>query len=273
MKRTSLWIALLALTPTITQAWHTDSLRYRVRYSPYARDYHHSGLIPGGLRYSPYAQGPGRSGLVYERTRYTPYALSYDDPGLVVDYYVWPISRCAPVCVQVHSPRPRRVVRVPAASRRVCGRSSPATRQTSTYAKSGGARGKSSPMSEENGLQVIRQYLDSKNVGNVGINHVLRIDGHLVTANFILRDRNLILTYWNPEEIESLAAKADFKQKAFERYRKNWQRLAEKHESNGGQIYYVEASGRERILAALESCGQLDPGGDVSQDATLYAKQ
>jgi hypothetical protein len=122
-------------------------------------------------------------------------------------------------------------------------------------------------------LQIIRQYLDDRDVGSVAINHVLRIDGCLVTANFTLRERNLIVTYWNPEEIEALRGKADFKQKVFERYRENWQRLAETHEANGGRIHYVEAAGKEKILAALGACEQLGPGGDVSKHTTLYAKQ
>jgi hypothetical protein len=160
------------------------------------------------------------------------------------------------------------VAKAPAGSRR----SSPARRQTGAYAKSGGFSGRSSAPKED-ALQTIRQYLDSKGTGSVKINDILKIDGRLVTANFTLRDRNLILTYRNPQEIEALGQKADFKQKVFERYCRNWQRLAETHESNGGRIYYVEASGKERILAALKSCDQLGPGSDVSKDTTLYAKQ
>jgi len=219
MKRLSLWIALLALTPTITQArWH-HSLRYSVRYSPYARDYHHTGLIPGGLAYSPYVFGRGGSPLVYEGTRYTPYALTYDNPGLVL---------------------------VP--------------------------RGSARPVREKDGLQIIRQHLRDRGIDNAGISHILRIDGQLVSVSFTLHDRNLIVKYWNPKAIESLPATASYKQKTFERYRTNWQQLAAAHESRGGKIYTIETADRERIVAALKSCGSLDIGGSVSTHAALYAK-
>ncbi len=270
MKRLSLWIALLALTPTITQArWH-HSLRYSVRYSPYARDYHHTGLIPGGLAYSPYVFGRGGSPLVYEGTRYTPYALTYDNPGLVLDYYLWPVARHVPVpvCVrQVRSSRPRG----PAPAVQRARAQSGVARAGRTYAQSV-PRGSARPVREKDGLQIIRQHLRDRGIDNAGISHILRIDGQLVSVSFTLHDRNLIVKYWNPKAIESLPATASYKQKTFERYRTNWQQLAAAHESRGGKIYTIETADRERIVAALKSCGSLDIGGSVSTHAALYAK-
>jgi len=253
MKRLSLWIALLALTPTITQArWH-HSLRYSVRYSPYARDYHHTGLIPGGLAYSPYVFGRGGSPLVYEGTRYTPYALTYDNPGLVLDYYLWPVARHVPVpvCVrQVRSSRPRG----PAPAVQRARAQSGVARAGRTYAQSV-PRGSARPVREKDGLQIIRQHLRDRGIDNAGISHILRIDGQLVSVSFTLHDRNLIVP-----------ATASYKQKTFERYRTNWQQLAAAHESRGGKIYTIETADRERIVASL------DIGGSVSTHAALYAK-
>jgi len=271
MKRISLWIALLALTPTITQArWHHSS-RYRVRYSPYAFSYNHSGLIPGGLRYSPYAFGRGNSGLVYEGTRYTPYAFTYDNPGLVLDYYLWPITRYVPVPVCAGHVKSRRTQGAPPAVQRARSQSGATTPPGRTYAQSV-PRGSARPVREQDGLQIIRQHLRDRGIRNVGINHILRIDNQLVSVSFTVRDRNLIVKYWNPQGIESLPGKAAFKQKAFERYRTNWERLAATHESSGGRIYTIETADKERIVAALESCDPLDIGGDALTHAALYAK-
>jgi len=271
MKRISLWIALLALTPTITQArWH-HSLRYRVRYSPYAFSYNHSGLIPGGLRYSPYAYGRGSSGLVYQGTRYTPYAFTYDNPGLVLDYCLWPMTRYVPVPVctgHVPSRRPRGAAPT---AQRARSQSGAATRASRAYAQSVPAVG-ARPSRKPDGLQIIRQHLTNRGIRNVGVSHILRIDNQLVSVSFTVRDRNLIVKYWNPQGIESLPGKASFKQKAFERYRTNWERLAATHESRGGRIYTVEAAEKERIVAALESCDPLDTGGKALPHTALYAK-
>jgi len=271
MKRISLWIALLALTPTITQArWH-HSLRYSVRYSPYARDYHHSGLIPGGLTYSPYVFGRGSSPLVYEGTRYTPYARTYDNPGLVLDYYLWPMT-CrvpVPVCVrQVRTSRPRGAA---PAVQRAHARSGTATPAGKTYAQSA-PRGSTRPVREKDGLQIIRQHLRDRGIAHVGISHIQRIDGRLASVTFTVHDRNLIVKYWNPKAVESLPGTASYKQKVFERYRANWQKLAAAHEGRGGKIYTIESADKERIVAALESCDALDTGDNVSTHATLYAK-
>ncbi|MBN2128580.1 MAG: hypothetical protein JW741_03755 [Sedimentisphaerales bacterium] len=272
MKRISLWIALLALTPTITQArWH-HSLRYSVRYSPYARDYHHSGLIPGGLTYSPYVLGRGSSPLVYEGTRYTPYARTYDNPGLVLDYYLWPVTRHVPVPVCVRQVRPSRPRGAAPAVQRARAQGGAATPASRAYAQSG-SRGSVRPVRERDGLQIIRQHLRDRGIGNAGISHILRIDGQLVSVSFTVGDRNLIVKYWNPEAIESLPGTTSYKQKAFERYRTNWQKLAAAHESHGGQIYTIETADEEQIVAALESCDSLDAGADaLTHHTALYAK-
>ena len=92
MKRISLIIALLVLTPAVSQARHSQL--YRTRYHPYAFSYRNSGLIPGGLRYHPYAFNYHRSGLTFAGARYHPYAFNYHRSGLIVDCY-W---RPTPVC-------------------------------------------------------------------------------------------------------------------------------------------------------------------------------
>ena len=63
MKRISFWLVLLALTPGITEAYCYSSYCYGVRYSPYAFNYRHSGLV-SGVDYTPYAYTYRNSGLV-----------------------------------------------------------------------------------------------------------------------------------------------------------------------------------------------------------------
>jgi hypothetical protein len=256
MKRTSPWLVLLVLAPGIADATDYVPPRYRVHYSPYSFSYRNSGLVPGGLDYSMQAFSYRHSGLVSEGVRYTPYLLRYGSTGLVIDYYRYstPSARYGPAC---ESSRVRAPIPCPrGASPRVCAAGeppAPAAKQRT------------------NEIETIRQHLQAKG-HDVNVNRILRIGGNLVSVDFFLKDRNLIIKYWNPTQIESLKTQEKFKQTAFERYRQNWMEIAAQHEQSGGRIHYVEASDTQTILAALDSCTELDVNPETANEAIMYAK-
>jgi len=252
MKRISLWMAILALTPGITHAFYQRvRLSHRIRYSPYALEYGSSGLVPGGLEYSAHA-----SGLVYEGSRYTPYAFDYGRSGLIVDYALWyGLQRPAP-----HYVVSRRCPNVPQTPRTGYTRRTYHSRSTSRQAKA------------EDGMQVIRRYLDARGFQNIRINRILRVDNKLISADIIVADQDLVVKYWDPKEIKALEAKADCKRKMFERYRQKWDRFADEHLRGDGEIYHVRASDKKDIVAALDACDGLKSDGDLLQTATMYAR-
>ena len=98
------------------------------------------------------------------------------------------------------------------------------------------------------------------------------IDNQLVSADFVLKDRNLLIKYWNPEAIESLSAQGNSRLKIYENYRGEWAKTAAQHEQNGGQIYTIEASDAQTIVAALEACPSLEAESSTETDTVLYAR-
>jgi len=252
MKRISLWLVLLAFTPGIADATYYVPPRYRVHYSPYSFSYRGSGLVRGGLDYSAQAFSYRSSGIVSEGLRYTPYLLRYGRTGLVVDYYGY--STPSPYGAGICENRP---IRVPARPPKVCA--------APTCAEQPAPRA-------PDGIETIRQYLRAKGYDAVNMNHVLRIDERLVSVEFFLKDRNLIIKYWDPDEIESLSAKDELRQKVFDRYEQSWAQTAAAHEQNGGWIYSVEASDTQTIVAALDSCPELNANPDETGQTVMYAK-
>jgi hypothetical protein len=254
--------------PSITQAFHYNvRMSHRVRYSPYAFDYGRSGLIPGGLKYSAHA-----SGLVFEGARYTPHAFGYGRTGLIVDYHLWhaPYVLSRP-CVNVLGYHTTVKVREtdPAASSDVRRGS---RRPAGAYARSVSA-GTPSRTARDNAMTIIRRYLHSRGFRNVGISRILSIDGQIIGVDFTLRDRNLIVKYWNPPEAEVLASQPDYKRRALEKHRSNWERFAAGHTQRGGKIHYVQESDKAQIVAALDNCEELHPGIDALVPSAAYAKQ
>jgi hypothetical protein len=266
--------------PSITQAYYNSlSLRYRVRFSPYAFNYHNNGLVPGGIKYSSHAFDPGSSGLVFEGVRYIPYAFNNKSTGLVLDYYYYPIPYIvsSPLC----------------SSNRVYGRyagvppdgAHDASHRPRFYDHNrdtvAPATANGTAASTEDAMAIIRQYLRERRLSDVGINRILRISDKLVSADFTIGGRNLLIKYWDPAQLQSPATKADpqrsstspIESRSIEKYTKDWEIFAGKYQQEGGEIYVVAASSRAEIIAALDACEKLRPGDTEPGQPLRYVKQ
>jgi hypothetical protein len=234
MKRISVLLALLALTPGVSEAWGYG-YSCGVRYTPYAFTYRHSGLVPCGVDYTPYAFTYRNSGLVpgyRTHSRYGGYSI-----GTVRTERSF---RDGP-----HGPR-----------------SMPRHAQDTTP----------SPRPQD-GRDVIRGHLLARGIESASVNRILMIDNQLVSADFHLKDRGLLIKYWNPEAIESLTAQENPRQKIYETYRTNWAKFAAEHEQAGGRVYTIEASDAQTIVAALDACTMWDVKPQAEDQTVLYAKQ
>ena len=280
MKRISLCVALLACMPGIAAAYCYSSCYCGVHYSPYALSYYGSGLVPGYVTYSPYALSYEGSGLINECTQYTPYALSYYSSGLVPGYGVCPDVYCdyaLPLCgVPFHH-----------GVRGVAHALSPVHHGTPGHAQPAhppshpgpgvrpphpcSPRAESPRHDDCDGMDVIRQHLRGRGFAGVSINRILRVDDELISVDVLIKDRNLLIKYWNPEKVERLSAKEACKQRVYAKYKQDWERFAEQYRQTGGEIYTVSASEPQTIVAALESCPKLGPDR-VGPTPVLYAK-
>lgn len=227
-------IVLLAFTPGIAQAYY--GYYEGVHYSPYALSYYHSGLVGGDVQY-------------------TPYALNYYNSGLVPGYGIYP-GYCDTFAFPIRGFN--HAFRVPAIHH-----ASPVVRRH--------AQASPRPAPKQDGLNIIRQHLGNKGFASPCIDRILRVDNQLVSVDFLVPDRNVLIKYWNPQELERLGSKEDYKQKACAKYKEDWERYAQQYRQTGGEIYTISASEPESIVAALDSCTKLSPGLATSQ--TMYAKQ
>lgn len=244
MKRMSLCVVLLAWLPGITSAYY--GCCGGVRYSPYALNYYSSGLVSDYAEYTPYAFGYNHSGLVpfYCTTWDLGYGYGCGFP--VAGFHGRSSAHVAPhVSGPVHrsAQAPSHPTRPP-----VC--SAPPRRD---------------------GMDVIRQHLRTRSCDAARVDRIFRVGNELVSADIFVKDRNLLIKYWNPEERERLGTRDAAAQKAYAKYQQDWERFAEQYRKTGGEIYTVSAATPETIVAALDSCPKLSPAGD-SQATVMYAK-
>ena len=108
------------------------------------------------------------------------------------------------------------------------------------------------------------------------IDRIFRIDNQLVSVDFLVKDRNLLIKYWNPRGIESLSTKENFKQKAYEKYRQDWTQIAARHELNGGKVYLRGSVGRtddrrrtRRLHEPRHPTGSAGPARHVREELTM----
>jgi hypothetical protein len=289
MKRISVsTMAVLMLLSGITSAHsYHSAFRWRIRYSPYAFSHKNpSGLVCGVLRYSPYAfseKNPtglapyylryspyafscsNPSGLVPDYYRYSPYAFSHKNPsGLISDYcwsYYWPYyyypnaysrtisdlvdrtanSRC---CVYRHDDSNRLCeTKVSYEEKAIIRRER--AKWAAEYAN------KMKMIREKDGKEIIYNYLKNNAIEDFEVDRLLKIGSKTISINFVFKDKNIIIKYWNPEEIKALMQQSGYKKIYYEQYEQQWKDFCKKHEENGGKVYQIESADKQEILSKL----------------------
>jgi hypothetical protein len=241
MKRISLVLVVLALSPAVTQAYYGYGCCCGVHYTPYALSYRHSGLVNGCVEY-------------------TPYALSYRNTGLVEGYGV---------CTENFG------FAVPAVGvRRGLARRSGGHAARISFRRFAAADPQPAPSRPApDGLITIRKYLGDRGFANASINHILRIDNKLVGVDFTLPEQKLVIRYWDPKEVEKLSAQPAGVQMLYGKHKQAWETYAEQNRQLGAEIYCVEASDPQTIVASLQACPRLDTGNDSLDRPVMYAKK
>ncbi|MCU0915535.1 MAG: hypothetical protein MUC88_13350 [Planctomycetes bacterium] len=256
MKRISFWLALLLLPAGAAPVHAYYSYFCGVHYSPYALSYRGSGLVPGYVDYSPYAFNYRHSGLIDRCTQYTPYVLGYRNSGLVPGYGLYPFAYCEYAVYPASAVPPR--------ARHAAPRASCAVR--------GFAQSPAPAPRRADGIDIIRDHLRCRGFVSLHIDRILRVDNQLVSVDFYVKDRDILIKFWNPQEVERLQTKEVYKQQAYAKYKQDWDRYAEQYRRTGGEIYVMNGSDPQTIVAALDSCPKLQPGNAPAGPPVLYAK-
>lgn len=103
---------------------------------------------------------------------------------------------------------------------------------------------------EYTGKDVIAAYLSSKNIP-FRTNRILSIDSKLISIDFILTDRNIIIKYWNPEEILALKKQQNHRIRYYERYLESYQVFCSDYLNSGGKIHQIITAENTEVLAKL----------------------
>jgi len=251
--------------PVVTRARSYCPVRYRTRWSPYA-----SGLVTGDVYYSPYANKYGQTGLVPGHVRYSPYAYSYKQSGLVVDtawgfsgysytpYYdncsyhnVTDCGSCQSSGALSHDPSDL------AQEQESYQEELEARKER--FERLRQSREQKNKIREKDGKEIISCYLKLKNI-DFRTNRILQVENKILSVDFILEGKNIIIKYWNPVEILSLEQQPEYRMNFYKRYLETWKDFCGKYQRAGGKIYQVITADTEEILAKLILCHELNDG-------------
>jgi hypothetical protein len=285
MKRISLSaIVILTIITSLAQAriYHYPSIRYRTRWSPYAFSHKRSGLISGDYGYSPYAFSHKSNGIVHRDVRWSPYAFSHKTSGLIHDdigYSPYAFNYKHAGLINLNYYRGRyRIFRSPVVIVHTTEISSHARNHSTKSSVESNNSYAQSPMSrierlkiqrnarqiktakEDDGKDIIYRYLKSRNIDDFKMTGMLKIEGKVINVSFLLKDKNLMITYWDLDEVETLLQQPGYKRKYLEKHEKNWKNLCNQYTQAGGKIYPISSADKNEILAKLTLCSELNGG-------------
>ena len=270
MKRISMFaVILLVLAASICQGRPWCSSRYRTRWSVYKH-----GLVSGDVYYNPYAYEYGRTGLVSGNVRYSPYAFDYEHSGLIYEPYCaggfnylfvrhYDVDREPYDAVRELKWPSSKYSAKASSGAKVCSKnrvkSCPSNLSSLTSGRISAARSIRSEDLKKDGDIVISQYLKGKNIEFKPDNY-LRVDGRTVSATFLLKDKDVIIKYWDPELIDQLESKEEYKKINYVQYLNKWNEFWCKYQQAGGKVCQIISSDRNRIIADLEHSSELIGG-------------
>jgi hypothetical protein len=284
MKRISLFaIVMLMIVPGLTKAryYNSTSVRYRTRWSPYAFSNKTSGLISGNYEYSPYALTRKSNGLIRRDVRYSPYAFTHKTSGLIRDdvgYSPYAFNYNHSGLIDTTNYRSRyRICRPPvviavdnaSCSRRYSSRSSdktnityqqlPTSRRERLQAQMDSKK-QTKTAKQQDSKDIICRYLKSRNIDGFKMTGMLSIEGRVVNVNFQLKDKNIMITYWDLDEVQSLIQQPGYRRTYLERHERQWKNLCSEYTQAGGKIYPITSADEKEILAKLTLCSELNGG-------------
>jgi hypothetical protein len=274
----------LVVFPSATKAWIYDysPIRYRTGwspyafthkrsglisgyygYSPYAFSHKSSGLIPRDVRYSPYAFTHKSSGLIYEHIGYSPYAYDYRHSGLIDrERNIGQYGDCAATVTIIRSEGPARSGSYDARSHSNTGKSYNTTRlsRRERIRMQMDSRKQIETARHKGMDDIIYDYLKSIDIDDFKMTGVLKIEGTVINANFLIEDKNLMITYWNMDEVKSLAQQQGYQRRFLEKHKTQWTKLCNQYKQAGGKVYPVTSADENEILARLILCPELNSG-------------
>jgi len=113
---------------------------------------------------------------------------------------------------------------------------------------------------EKDGKEIIYGYLKSRNIDDFEMKGLFKINNKTVTVNFLLRDKNIMITYRDLGQVQSLIQQPGYKRNYYEKNEKTWRNFCEKYTQAGGKIYQITSADEAEILAKLMLCPELNDG-------------
>jgi hypothetical protein len=260
MKRMSILVLMVCvMSQQYAIARYRTPARSRVRYSMYAFGHKNSGLVSGYTKYSPQAFGINNSGLVHEWVRYDPYAFGHKHNGLISEFGTVPsrlwssdnrdlnqqkltkaIGRLSHSIDNIHSRR-----RPVFAANHGGGRARYATQTVNV-----------DDLTSDNPRLLMNAFLKVLIPGQYKVSQLLRVDQEVVSFNVHIKNRDLIIKYWNPAKVQSIKEASNQKTEQLSDYMKAWAAAENSYEGSGERVVHIMSTDHDKIIVELANCLQ-----------------
>jgi len=113
---------------------------------------------------------------------------------------------------------------------------------------------------EKDGKEIIYGYLKSRNIDDFKMKGLFKVNNKTVSVDFLLRDKNIMITYRDLGQVQSLLQQSGYKRNYYERHEQAWRKFAQKYKQAGGKVYQITSADEVEILAKLMLCPELNDG-------------
>ncbi len=112
----------------------------------------------------------------------------------------------------------------------------------------------------EDGKEIIYRYLKSRNIDDFKMKGLFKVNNKTVSVDFLLRDKNIMITYRDLDQVQSLSQQSGYKRNYYERREKAWRNFCKQYQQAGGKVYQITSADEAEILAKLRLCPELNDG-------------
>ncbi len=234
-------------------------------YKPYNITYGNNGLVCDNLYYAPYDFSYASNNLIYDCEQYTPYIFGYDNIGLVCNGN----GGCG-YCCQVYDGGNWINVMI-GGDRNYLYKGYSEYTQPQKYAEREvcikAQKERIKKRDEEKAMdpsEAISQMLKCMNIP-FRTDWYLQMDGKTVSRNFNIEDANIIIKFWNSDEITELGKENGYKKLNYENYLESWKDYCLKYIGDTKKVYNIIAGSKEEVYK------QLDFNNDLKSDDAAYS--
>jgi len=111
-------------------------------------------------------------------------------------------------------------------------------------------------LTSDNPRLLMSAFLNVLVPGQYKVSQLLRVDQEVVSFNVHIKNRGLIIKYWNPAKVQSIKEASNQKTEQLSDYMKAWAAAENSYDGSGDRVVHIMSTDHDKIIVELANCLQ-----------------